>query len=66
MLRAVVLRCCIALLVRRVLRAAKHGWREVSAAKLRGADGALFAHEGLVVSVRVRGLPLCPSFLART
>jgi len=66
MLRAVVLRCCIVLLVRRVLRAAIHGWREVSAAKLRGADGALFADEGLVVSVRVRGLPLCPRFLART
>jgi len=52
--------------MRRVLRAAIHGWREMSAAELRGADGALFADEGLVVGLRVRGLPLCPRFLART
>ena len=62
--RAAILGCCIVLLMRRVLHAAIPGWRKMSAAKLRGADGALFAYEGLVVGLSVRGFPFCPYFLA--
>ncbi len=54
------------MLVRRVLRAAMHGWRETSAAELRGTDGALLVDEGFVVGLRVCCFQLSSRSFLRT
>ena len=55
--------CWVWLVVRvAVLRAAEHGWGEMSAAELRGADGVFLADEGFVVGLRVCSFPLSPCF----
>ena len=64
--RVAVFSYCAAMLVRQVLRAAKHGWGEMSAAELRGADGVFLADEGFVVGLRVCSFPLSPCFFLRT
>ena len=61
--RVAVLGVCVAMLVRRVLRAAMHDWCEMSAAELRGADGAFLAYQGFVVRLACMWFSILPMYV---